>query len=433
MSTILISSTTANRPLVIVCKNAKNMLTAKKFWHVVTNKTPENILCRTEEIWYSQCVFSKHNSFNESNFPWSSKKLKTPKNTAVALLEYNTQESEVVIRSMRNIPMVRKTAEVASPEELTKCFEFAINPAHQFSYKQSQVIQYQLRGAISPDLIKQFVMLYPNAEAPYNPEEPDIPNNPPAYPSTVLEAYQLLTGETPINATAHIQYEPPTLQFVDPPTSQPFVIPNMRPTNFRNGRTMPVGTYHLSLHITQEGKHNCRREVFYADNFPMSPLKSTVAILYINTNPNSATFNQPIVKSINIANSTEAEIEDFLTAHGEHLTNQQRAQFHTQPKSLHNHPAPGETNAMSIAHSETPCFCAECGAEFLPTRSTSRFCDEPCRTAFYSKGRRKSQQHAQHAQPQSLHQPAADAVTREEFQALSQQMSQILNLLTTKA
>ena len=424
MSTISILS--IHRPLVIVTKNERNQLIARKYWHVIPEENPYT---REEEIWSSYCRFSKSHSFKEEDFQWNTKKRYNKENSTVALLQYDTVAGTVDIHRVANLSKIRTKENL--PEPIDKYLEFMLNPEHHFSLHQSQALCQQLRSWITPEQLNQFLALYPNAAKEYDKDSPDIianQDNQDNYPTTVLDAYQLVRHEAPVN----VQYEDPTLLFIEnqPTNSHPLTIPNLRPTNFRTGRPMTVGTYSVSLHVTPEGKHNSRREVFYANDIPMSPLKSTVAILYADTNPKSATFNQPVIKSINIANSTQEEINQFLKDYGPNMNEQQRAQFATVPRAHPHQPATGEPLAMS----EQPYFCAECGADFPPTRSTSRFCCEACRVTFYSKGRRKLQPTPSQHQPQPQHQPtqpSADAVSREEFQALSAQMAQILHLLTT--
>lgn len=441
---------TETKPLVLLTRNHRNQLTAKKLWlSVRPGSTPH---FRLEEIWYSSAKVSKSDIDAEATIEWTPPKMSTPKFASVSLILYSPSTNTCATPFLMSLMKIKRLEDLRQP--LPEALAFALDPNHQFSSIQAKAIYLQLWQWMPATELMSFLSLYPTANTPEDDAEPAIPSfsNPVSYPSTVQEAYASLLALHP-NEAHHASppndavHEPPTLLPVPQPAVpiQPYVMPNLRATNFRTGRTVPLGTYSVSLHVTREGPHNARREVFYANDIPISPLKSTVAILYADTNPKSHTFNQPVIKSICIPKSTRADMDAFLAEHGPYLSAEQLAQFRptttiaqstpTQPAEPSHHVAqtnqPNQgTTTMTIAH------CAYCGDPFTPVRITSKFCSEQCRTIHHSHGRRKSQpteRQPQHpTDPFNVAAPSPAAVSREEFLALSARMDQIFNLLTQK-
>ena len=75
--------------------------------------------------------------------------------------------------------------------------------------------------------------------------------------------------------------------------------------------------------------------------------------------------------------------------------------------------------------------CAECEVEFMPPRSSSRFCCEQCRVSYYSKSRRKT--NPEQPQRHSATQPQPQTgPSMEQFEALAAQVGQLVQLLTNK-
>lgn len=430
MSFITVSPS-SSQPLVVAFKNARHQLSAKKFWRIVLNEGPYRI----EEIWFCSCQFGKLHTLNEADFNWTEPKRLTPPDTTVAIVLYNPASGDFLIPSIKSLHKVNMPTQLRQP--LHEYKEFILNPQHKFSYPQTRAIYLQLQSWLHNEML-QFLQLWPYADKETPP--PTIPTIPPTpFPSTVKDALALLPSNAhPQPSHPSLPSQHPTLVFLPQPILQP--IPNLRATNFHNSNrtqiTIPLAS--VTLRITPEGKQNRRREVFYATPtnanptdppIPISPLKSTVAIMYADVNPESTTFNQPIFKSINVATSTQEDIAKFLytqiNEYGAILTADQ-LQALTNPVKLPamradpTQPNPQQEPTMSTQP------CAQCGEDFQPTRITSRFCSEKCRAVYYSVGRRKGPT-TKPSQPQQATQP--DAVTREEFQALAGQLNQVLALL----
>lgn len=441
---------TVGKPLILITKNHRNQLAAKKLWR--EQSFGENINYYRERIWYSTAKVTKAGIETNEIIEWTKPKTATPEFGTVALILYSAPLNLCTTPFVLSLAKTRGKQNFPQPLEEYEAFIF--EPTHHFSTTQAKALYHQLEGWVPPEKLNTFLSTYPTA----NKHLPDSPSAIPSfsesqtYPSTVQEAYASLLALHP-NEAHHASHpndavhEPPTLLPVPQPAFpiQPYVMPNLRATNFRSGRTVPLGTYSVSLHVTKEGPHNARREVFYANDIPISPLKSTVAILYADTNPKSHTFNQPVIKSICIPKSTRADMDAFLAEHGPYLSAEQLAQFRptttiaqstpTQPAEPSHHVAqtnqPNQgTTTMTIAH------CAYCGDPFTPVRITSKFCSEQCRTIHHSHGRRKTQpteRQPQHpTDPLNVAVPSPAAVSREEFLALSARMDQIFNLLTQK-
>jgi hypothetical protein len=404
---------------------------ATKIWRVVKqlqNKhTPYN---RLEELWSCSAPFGKNNIGIETNLSWTKPKCITPKETTVALVQYNKSSNTVSFPSVLSLANALHANNIPQPIEDYQVF--ALNPAHQFSPVQARSLYLQLCPRISAQQTTQFLQLYPNAD------KEEIANENQSfqtYPSTLSEACQLFQALAPIATNNQGQpqqiAELPTLFFVpSPPYNAPYVVPNLRAVNAKTGHTLRPRAYSVSLHITPQGKHCARREVFYANEIPISPLKSTVAILYYDTNPNSPTSGQPIIKSINTGKANPEEVATFLAEHRSVMTTEQLAQFEPQPLQSRQLTSSNPTGEFPMP---LPIQnCVECEAEFVPARITSRFCCEPCRVTYYSKGRRKGSANPQQPATTSLQPAPANAVTQEQFQALSAQVAQLVQILTPK-
>lgn len=371
---------TSSQPLYVVTKNGRSQLTATKFWHVVIN---DSTTYRLEEIRTSNCSISKKQSFVEAGLIWSEEKPVTPKNTTVALLLYDVSANKLSHASVKQInKKVHFTEDL--PEPVINYINFATNPLHQFLPDQAKALHSQIRSWVPKEVIEQFEETWPCVKN----GKPTMPSflAPVTYPSTIQEAMDIFDALENTNTPNHLPNapnEPPILYPIPQPLPNPFPIPNLKATNFRTGRAIHPNTYNISLHVTKEGKHSSRREVFYANDIPISPLKSTVAVLFADANPNSQTFQQPIIKSINIAKSTPQEVAAFLGEYRSNMTPEQLAQFeqpsyHTQP---FHQPQPSQsTGEPQMSTNTIDPLCAECGTPFIPSRITSRFCCEQCRT-----------------------------------------------------
>lgn len=446
MSTTLPQSVspTATKPLVVVSTSPRNQTFVTKIWRVVDHQTldrqhiPNSPYVRLEELWSCKAPFGKNNINLETNINWSVPKRVTRKHTSVALVQYNKLDQSFTTPEILS-PVGNKIVNPL-PQPIEEYIAFALNPAHQFSHLQTRAIYSQLRSSMPAGQLAQFLQLWPNAnkdELEEEVEQPELLN----YPSTLKEAYKCFMASrlasnagqsTQANQATQVEQtcvEPDPRPMPLPPSNAPYVLHNLQAVNFRTGRSLKVGTYKLSVQTIQQGKHNARREVFYADAIPISPLKATVAVLYADMQPESKTFQQPIIKSINIAKATAKDIAEFLQEHRIAMNEQQLAEFKPNPSQTTDHQfQPSQPKGEPLMSLELQ-NCAECEVEFMPPRSSSRFCCEQCRVAYYSKSRRKinteqSQRHSP-TQPQT-------GPSMEQFEALAAQVGQLVQLLTNK-
>lgn len=427
---------TKDKPLFIATKNSRSQLRLKKIWVEVPNNQPAY---RVEEIWCATCQFSKNHSLIEINQRWENAKRLTPANTTLCLIQYDAKNN------VYDIPHILKISDTKLPQHLrqpkSEYLEFALNPLHLFSPSQLKSVWQQLRSWMSTEQIAQFLTMWPDVDkeevmaAAMAAEHRGSP-----YPCTVEQALEVMrpleeAEEGPVRCGA------PTLLPTHQPTTTPTLIPNLISTNHHApNRKQPVGDAEVVLKIVPAGKQNRRREVFYAtpttpptDPFPISPLKANIAILYADINPNSPTFNQPIIKSICFSTSTDEEIEKFYNQHKANMSPDQLS-LHPSSSSSSHPTATTPTATTPTANQQTQAkgttmHCKFCNNEFEQKHGSSLYCSPKCRID-YNAGRSYGGEGEQRATAGSA--ATERPPTAGEFRALSAKVDQLLYLLTPK-
>jgi predicted nucleic acid-binding Zn ribbon protein len=443
---------TAEHPLILFTKTTRNQLQIKKFWHVtieahrttktVKGKQVDVEIPRLEEVW---STFAQPTTTNpdETSLSWSTPKRITPPNTSFAVIQYSQTDNNVKVNSVLNTSAARALQQL--PQKLSDYLEFSTNPTHQFTLPQAHAVYWQLRSWLSNEWETQFLSLWPHIDTKnkantYTATQ-TTQTTQTTFPRTIKEAVDVLTQQ---HTGPTINHEPPKLQWINPQPliSSQVIIPNISLRNIALPLSKPnqPADHAVGLRVTPVGPHNKRREVFFAkpslptpknptcEPFPVSPLKATVAILFQDTNPLSQTFAQPVIKSINIGNSSEEECANFFLEYQSNMSLDQLAQFEqpstTNPTTVS--PQPQRTPQMP-----TTLQCSHCGADFHPIRSTSKFCSPRCRIDNHSQGRRKNA-------PSAI--STTNAVTQEQFRqqaatvaTLEEKLDQLINLLSKQA
>lgn len=409
--------TTENAPLIIVTGGSRGMHIAKKYWQTSA----------PNEIFSSTCKFGK--SIASEGITWSKPKCLVPKNTTASLLLYSPELN--LCKTAFILDSARISHRNLLPMPLEEYVEFAMNPAHQFTPEQFHTIHMQLRSWMPNEQETEFV-----AQKSNNPPSPFTP-----FPTTLEDALANLTHAKEQKETPN---HPPILSPVQQPEEvAPICIANLIATNhyFPRSKPKPMGDCFVFLKVTPQGKQNSRREVFYAypvnsnkpSAVPISPLKSTVAILYADVNPASHTFNQPVIVAINTATCTDAERADFLLNHTANLNQIQALQFATTTSST----TPPTNQEAKTMYST---LCKFCKTEILfEGGRTPIYCSPKCRIdynagkTFGEAPKRKATNAPVEPTTQASPQASTDApVTQAQFQALNSRVDQLIQLLTPK-
>lgn len=411
-------ATTKYRPLVLLSRTTNNYHCFTKYWHVVETPEPH---ARSEKVMQSTfklknlsptgdaneslAIYAAQEFITVNKEDWSKAKQREI-NQLLVLIFYNKSTHKA------SFPSVRKWgATLLSGHEKHINCEFANNPEHIFSVQQSRAL-YNLLTCISSNTnglpsehikFQPFSTAWPNIEKEtwvnFKYPEQRVPSE--TFPSTVEAAIKdYLDRETVdpkqtgrAKAPQPIPVAPPEpFFFKNQPAKKPgLVIPNSTFPNTRKPfAKLPAKQNHfLWLSITEEGPHNARKEVFYAqpsnsasEPFPISPLKSTVALLFCNK-----VDMQPIILSINTNKATQEEKDAFeleISKYGGELNPQQQLQF--RPTTATHQPT------TSIMPNHTAQTCVECNNEFIASRITSKFCSSICRVQHNSKLRKLSEE-----------------------------------------
>lgn len=450
---------TENAPIYVLTGTTKTHHVFTQYWHKTTVPIPHS---RNEQVWSSTCKIENLSSTsnpseslallseytNLHTLKWSKPKLLTPDNTLVALIFYNEETNCLTY------PHVEKWGfKLFTPPQKEANCAFAINPNHIFATLQAKAIYFLLTCTESqptpePEYrtkYQAFITLWPNI---FEPEFQNLPNNetrtPSAnYPRSLQDAAQIAaniatikkqSNQSTTKGQANKQPQPtppqePILHYIpnQPTNSNPLLIPNISFRNTRNptAKQLPTQPHHLFLHITPEGPHNKRREVFYAQPstqpttilaYPISPLKATVAILFCNL-----VDSQPYIVAINTHTATQNERNEFLAKYAQYLNAEQLHQF--QQPTIELTPPQVATCQVTAKPEIEPKICEECLREFLPQRAFTKYCSSFCRIDHNSKLRKMSFEEKQ----ESNHRRSVNSIGKSKRKPVTADMANFFN------
>lgn len=401
---------TIDTPIFVLTRSSKTHHHFTKYWHHIARPYPHE---RLEEIYSSTCkipaagsptksiAFAKEYS-NLHELNWSKPKVISPLNTSVALVFYNQETNQISFPSVKEWVAMQHSPQSETVQEAACAF--ANNPAHIFTLHQAKSVHKILSYPVSinpyvyqpASNYQPFLTLWPyineNQYSKFTYPETRTPSN--SFPKSFEDAAQVFENavhqpnqhpqpnkQTSSGPSAQQTPLPEPIPFHitnQPTPTAPLLIPNI---TFRNTRhptlkQPPTQNHHIWLHVTPEGPTNKRREVFYAKPhpttsigaYPISPLKASVAILFCNL-----VDSQPLIKSINTHEATQLEKDKFLAKYRQYMNAEQLREF-----------KPADAIAPNSKN------CLECGTNFVPLRSSAKFCSHFCRIDYHSKLRKMS-------------------------------------------
>lgn len=450
---------TVQNPILLVTSNSPSFVTLEKHW-VVTSI--EGILLTKDTLLQQSCQIKKPepSKFLDLDYfltvdkKWTKAKPVSPDFIGLTLCQYNTE------RNLFAAKWLAKTTTKLSQEERLAYYKFAFDHTPTLSTTQAQQLWFILsRISLQEEKteeLQQFLSLWPGInivnqpdptkpaitslyeQSPFWAEKPsaNFPNSLELAISSANAAQSQPKSKQPKRAEAKAY--PQDLQFVETqPTEQnkatilistPTCHSNSIPTNQPGGKHLVW----VATSLATKTKHH--REVIYAqplepnaknprkEAFALSPLKSTISLLFWDANTGSPNYGQPIIKAINTNMASDFEVRQFLNNNVKYL-NETQAQQCTRENQPTPAPQPTKEIIMQIKH------CKFCNTQFESSDSKSLYCSPKCRIDFNA-GKTFG---APPKRLAPLHPQDTDApVSQQQFQALSAQVAQLVSLLTSK-
>jgi hypothetical protein len=300
------------RPLVLVKKNSRQYLTLEKFWLTHTPNQWSQILhiakCKIKKLQPDENL--EYSNLNLANAEWSS---------AATYVE-DTEGNTISVGAIFPLYNPRKHSlsviALFKPKSANKLNENVHHVLLALPSLKPYTSESQTRNLNN---IREF-FAYTNVidpitlDASYGEPIEHYPS-PTPFPTTEKEAVEaytnhLVIADVPETPELHIP-PTPTLCANQPTEEHPFEILIKNPICHSTilTRHQPEALYRVYIRTTQATPTKSFRQVAYAIPiepnaknpnaiaFPICPVKSTVASLYWDSNPESPTFGQPIVKA----------------------------------------------------------------------------------------------------------------------------------------